>query len=204
MVPQATTGACRPENVLSWNPYNDLPEGVDLYEIYRNQQPVTSNFQQLTTNNQTQTTYLDTNLTDTITYCYRIKAVDTQSGYSAWSDSICKEPFDYPVPDTSEVIRSTVTKTGKANNGTVKVFWQRYPKNDTFARGYEIYHTTGQKPDNFQLIHSNRNLSDTTFTHKGIPSRTRASTPQRMFTITACWSITFAVIKAAFSTPISR
>ena len=168
MVPQATTGACRPENVLSWNAYDDLPQGVDKYEIYRKEQQGTSNpFNLLTTNNQQQTTYIDTNLTDTITYCYRIKAVDTQSGYAAWSDSICKEPFDYPVPDTSEVIRSTVTKTGKTN-GAVKVFWQRYPKNDTFARGYEIYHTTGQKPQNFQLIANISNLSDTTFTHKGI------------------------------------
>jgi gliding motility-associated-like protein len=141
---------------------------VDLYEIYRNKQQGTSNtFNLLTTNNQQQTTYIDTNLTDTITYCYRIKAVDTQSGYSAWSDSICKEPFDYPVPDTSEVIRTTVTKTGKTN-GSVKVFWQCYPKNDTFARGYEIYHTTGQKPNNFQLIANIESLSDTTFTHKGI------------------------------------
>ena len=167
MVPQATTGACRPENVLSWNAYDDLPKGVDLYEIYRKKQPTTSNFQPLTTNNQTQTTYLDTNLTDTITYCYRIKAVDTQSGYTSWTDSICKEPFDYPVPDTSEVIRTTVTKTGKTN-GAVKVFWQRYPKNDTFARGYEIYHTTGQKQTDFQLLASIDSLSDTTFTHKGI------------------------------------
>ena len=166
MVPQATTGACQPQNVLSWNAYDDLPQGVDQYEIYR-KKPATSNFQQLTTDNEQQTTYLDTNLTDTITYCYRIKAVDTQSGYSSLTDSFCKEPFDYPVPDTSEVIRTTVTKTGKTN-GSVKVFWQRYPKNDTFARGYFLYHTTGQKPQNFQLIANISNLSDTTFTHKGL------------------------------------
>ena len=168
MVPQATTGACRPENVLSWNAYDDLPQGVDKYEIYRTQQQGTSNFQQLTTNNEQQTTYLDTNLTDTITYCYRIKAVDTQSGYSAWTDSVCKEPFDYPVPDTSEVIRTTVTKTGKASKGAVKVFWQRYPKNDTFARGYFLYHTTGQKQTDFKLLANIDSLADTTFTHKGI------------------------------------
>ena len=167
MVPQATTGACRPENVLSWNAYNDLPKGVDQYEIYRNKQPATGNFQQITTINQQQTTYTDTNLNDTTTYCYRIRAVDTNSGFTAWTDSVCQEPFDYPVPDTAKIIRSSVARTGRSN-GTVDITWQRYDKADTFARGYLLYHSTKADADSFDQLARIPDLSDTTFRHQGI------------------------------------
>ena len=167
MVPQATTGACRPENVLSWNPYDDLPGGMDQYEIYRSQPATSNTFNILTTNNQQQTSYTDTNLNDTTTYCYRIRAVDTNSGFTAWTDSVCQEPFDYPVPDTAEIIRSSVARTGRSN-GAVDITWQRYDKADTFARGYLLYHTTGPKTDNFNLIANIPDLSDTTFRHQGI------------------------------------
>jgi len=166
MVPQVSTGACRPENRLIWNAYDDLPEGTDQYEIYRSQQPATSNpFNLQTTNNEQQTTYLDTNLNDTTTYCYRIKAVDSQSGYKAWTDSICMEPFVYPAPDSTIFTRASVQKTDTFN-GAITLDWDRYNPADTFARGYYIYHRTNNTAH--KRIANINNLNKTSYRHQSI------------------------------------
>ena len=165
--PVAQTGACQPENWLVSDFHWELPKKVDQFEVLRFTTNDGNSPKVIYSQTPPLQRFNDTAVIDTIQYCYRMRAVDQQSDFAVATDTVCQEPFDYPVPDTSEVIRTTVTKTGKTN-GAVKVFWQRYPKNDTFARGYEIYHTTGQKPNNFLLIHRNKNLSDTTFTHKGI------------------------------------
>ncbi len=164
MVPKVRTGACRPENRISWNAYKQLPKDVDYYELYK-QEPGSIDFTILKTVNNP--SYTDTLVTDTLTYCYRVRAVDSQSGYSAWTDSICQEPFDYPTPKPDKVINSTVTRTS-VSNGAIELTWKKYDENDTFALGYYVYHATGRSPGNFRLIDTISDLSDTTLTHEGI------------------------------------
>jgi gliding motility-associated-like protein len=166
MVPKATTGACQPQNVLSWNAYDDLPQGTDVYELYRNQPATSNEFNLQTTNNEQQTTYTDNNVNDNTTYCYRIKAVDTQSGYSSWTDSFCRKVFEYPEPDTPDLISASVTRTG-ATNGAAKLTWDRY-KADTFAEGYALYHQEQGSSGSYQRIQTTGDLDDTTYTHTGI------------------------------------
>ena len=166
MTPTVRTGACDPKNELSWNKYEDLPRGTDIYEVYRNQTATSNEFNLQTTNNDQQTTYTDNNVQDNTTYCYRIKAVDTQSGYTSWTDSFCRKVFEFPEPDTPDLISASVTRTGETN-GAVKLTWDRYEA-DTFAEGYALYHREQGSSGSYQRIQTTGDLDDTTYTHTGI------------------------------------
>ncbi len=174
MVPELATGACQAENRLSWSPYVDLPQKTDQYDIYRKEFTSNKDFTFKASQKAQQTSFTDTAINDTTTYCYRIKALDTNSGYEAWSDSVCGEPYVYPDPRQNPIIRSTVTKTGLkgADNGAIDLTWAKY-RIDTFAESYEVLHSlTGQSGSYQQLTRIN-NLDDTTYRHSPINSRSQ-------------------------------
>ncbi len=86
IVPKTNNAPCDAKVNLQWNPYDQLPEGSDYYEIYRKKGQQSFNFLQQTVAN---TAFTDTAVEPGNQYCYRIKGVDAQSGYSSFSDSIC-------------------------------------------------------------------------------------------------------------------
>lgn len=164
MVPEIATGACHPENRLEWTSYQDLPQGTAYYNIWHS-----VNGKRFTKHPEgqalTRLKFTDTLVQEGSLYCYRAEAVDTLSGYTAYSDSMCIKPRVFPAPDTSRMLRTTIPETGK-KDGKILLEWRRSPVADTFARGYRVYYSTSSGKDS--LLKEQRSLLDTTYLHKNI------------------------------------
>ncbi|MEX0967750.1 MAG: SBBP repeat-containing protein, partial [Bacteroidia bacterium] len=164
---EATTGACVPLINVSWNAYADLPQGVDAYRIWKMD---TGGFSPIETINSNFNNYTDSNVLINTNYCFRIEALDTQSGFSAFSDTVCIAPWVYPEPDTATMVRATVERTDDIS-GDILVEWERANVADTFVRGYFLYHGTFSAAGPFTLLDDVTDLNQTNYLHQGIDTR---------------------------------
>ena len=167
---QASTIACVPLVNLQWNPYQELLQEVNQYQIWRQD---TSGFSAEYTLPASSTAFIDSNVSEGQSYCYRIQAIDTNGGFSAFSDTVCISPWVYPIPDTARIVRTSITRTDVAT-GSVLVEWERADPADTFARGYYLYHGTFSAAGPFSLVQDITDLNTTSYTHTGLDTRTSA------------------------------
>ncbi|MDQ3072691.1 MAG: gliding motility-associated C-terminal domain-containing protein, partial [Bacteroidota bacterium] len=158
-----TTGGCIPLVNLAWSSYADLPGGVDAYEVYRS---AGSGFSMIKSLQSSDLTWTDLTVTDGVDYFYKIKAIDAQSGFYSYSDTLGVKSWIFPIPDTTGTVVTSVIKTG-ISDGAISVRWRPYPyTTDTFARGYRLYHVS--ETGDTSLIHDEKDLRVTNYTHAGI------------------------------------
>ena len=182
--PSVTTGGCRLENRLSWNAYEDLPEGTDYYEIYKAK--ANGTFRRL--KEVTQLSYADTAVSANQTYCYRLRAVDSQSGYWARSAAVCQKPKSYGAPDTLNTLdQVTVTGTG-SDDGKVKITWKRPVEADD--ADYTLYRKQGSEA--YQLLDT---MSGNSYLDKNLNTKEKPYT-YRLKTVDSCDNLS-----DSFSTP---
>ncbi|MDQ3071845.1 MAG: gliding motility-associated C-terminal domain-containing protein [Bacteroidota bacterium] len=162
------TGGCTPQVRLSWTAYEDLPQKTDYYDVYKSVNQ--SAFSRLMRLPGTQLALTDSLVTDRDHYTYKILAVDVESGYTSFSDTSGIFPWQYPLPGKAGITGTTVTSSGKTD-GSVFISWERSSPQDTVARGYKLYHATGQKGP-FSLVKTEPDLSVTFFAHKNINTLT--------------------------------
>lgn len=94
IVLQADHRLCQNEVELSWNPYINMRDSLQGYQIYRSIQG--GAFTHIATNPPGQTVFSDTNLADSSHYCYFIRAVNHDKSRSS---STCKVCFKHQMPD---------------------------------------------------------------------------------------------------------
>ncbi|MEX0968571.1 MAG: fibronectin type III domain-containing protein [Bacteroidia bacterium] len=169
MLATLTSQECVPLIKLDWNFYVELPEDVDFYNIYRSDDGINFNFIDVVPNSIN--TYTDSSVSLNNTYCYRIEALDPESGYSSASDTFCMEPILFPLPDTAALISTSVLATGLAS-GEIEVQWQPAAPADTLTKGYQLYHSTSGNAGTFSLIHDENNLNIDRYTQTGINTET--------------------------------
>ena len=162
------TGGCIPLVKLSWTPYQELPQKTDLYEIYRNDG--SGSFKLIKTVSSNTLNYTDTTVTIGPYYSYKIRAIDNQSGYSSYSDSLSAQPWRFPLTDTVIMLGTTVRSTGKFT-GSIGLQWKQYPTSDTFARGFHLYRAN-HKSGPYKLIMSSSNLLLTSYIDSGFNTAT--------------------------------
>ncbi|MGZ5283572.1 MAG: T9SS type B sorting domain-containing protein, partial [Bacteroidia bacterium] len=154
------TGGCIPYVNLSWTKYAELPVNVNQYEIQRSTDGI--NYTMAGTTNANVTNFRDTLVKADVGYFYKIKAVDFESGYSSYSDSSYTIPWIYPLADSTQIVFTTVQKTGETD-GEIRVKWRKYDFNkDTFARGYNLYRSTSPTLP-FKKIYTTFQPNDTTY-----------------------------------------
>ena len=172
--PSVTTGGCRLENRLSWNAYEDLPEGTDYYEVYKAE--ANGTFRRL--KEVTQLSYADTAVKANQKYCYRLRAVDTQSGYRVRSAAVCQKPKSYGAPDTlNKLEQVTVTETG-SYDGKVKITWKRPVEADD--ADYTLYRKQGSEA--YQLLDT---MSGNSYLDKNLNTKENPYT-YRLKTVDSC------------------
>ena len=160
----AKTGGCKPFITLNWNPYLQLPGVVDNYYIFRSKDLGT--YQMIASvAGASSSTFKDTNVIETSSYCYRIEAYDVQSGFGSFSDSICMTPYIFPRPKAIETISASVQSTGTAGSNTIS--WTKRQKGDTFATGYRIYHSTNRY-SGYTLLYQETDTNKLSYTQNGV------------------------------------
>ncbi|MCX6351084.1 MAG: gliding motility-associated C-terminal domain-containing protein, partial [Bacteroidetes bacterium] len=164
MIAKTYTGGCKPYVTIYWNPYVELTKIVDNYVIWRSTSGKA--FTPIKTLSATSVFYTDSTVLEDTGYCYRIQAIDKQTGFSSFSDTFCATPFIYPRPKTITMQRVTVTKSS-ATNGEISVEWNRLIKGDTFAIAYRVYHSTSLN-GTYSLVKQENDTNVTSFKHSGI------------------------------------
>lgn len=164
ILPSVDTKNCIPLVNLNWNIAKQFGSSTQFFEVERaiNNGGFTS-IQTLSAND---STYTDSAVFITNTYCYRLKATSNNTGFSAYSDSVCIIPETFPLPTSVPLFSTSVTATGKTT-GETSLRWKRVDLNDTFARSYLLYHATDSNGV-FTEIDSITSISDTTYTHQNI------------------------------------
>ncbi len=161
---QLHTGGCKPFVKLSWSAYTELPQLTDIYEIYRATDGGT--FSKIAETNANTRYFTDTLVLADVAYQYKIKAVDSESGYSSFSDTAVAVPWIFPLADSNQIAYTSIRKTGKTN-GEILVNWHRYNFTaDTFARGYRLYRSTVAAGP-YKLIYTTNNFYDTAYIDAG-------------------------------------
>jgi gliding motility-associated-like protein len=163
------TGGCKPYAKLRWTPYMELPGKVDSYEIYRSIDSI--NYTLVQTNTSANLNYVDSAVSEGITYLYRIRAVDKESGYSSYSDTMAITPWIFPKPKSTEIYFASVTRSD-AVIGSVHIAWKGYDfKADTFAAGYRLYFATSPAGP-YQVTYKTFDPLDTSYTQTGLNTQT--------------------------------
>ena len=168
VVPSLSTYACVPLVRLSWNTPVQFGTPTQKFEVERSTNG--GGFISISTLSATATNYVDSAVINTNSYCYRLKATGTNTGFSAYSDTLCIQPTTYPLPTTVPINFTTVTATGAAS-GKTQTQWQRIPLVDTFARSYLLYHAT-DSAGAYSQIADITTLNDTLFEHTAINTET--------------------------------
>lgn len=105
-----------------------------------------------------------------IVYCYRIVAVYPDGAESIASDEVCAE-----LPKTLPVLTNADVEVTDTIDGVINVAWTRPYDLDTVLfpppYRYELYRGTGGDGENFSLIETKDELTDTTFVDEGLNTR---------------------------------
>jgi len=168
---QLKSFACTPQINISWSAYKGLPNQPDSYEVYRSS--TGSPFTKIISLKAPATKYTDNSVNTGTIYYYKIRAVDSKSGYGSYSDSMGLEPSIVPLPDTLHFVYATIIKTGIAD-GQVYLQWKRANPNDTNAKGYHIY-AYDSAGKTYNLVFDDQNLNDTSYTQIGINTQNKMS-----------------------------
>lgn len=107
------------------------------------------------------TSYVDSTVSETTLYHYRVKATATTTAFTSYSDTLGIVPQVYPPPTAPQIADAGVSITGNANGKTL-IRWNRVPLTDTFARNYLLYHALDSAGPYTQIADKN-NLNDTSF-----------------------------------------
>jgi len=158
--------ACTPQIEISWDAYKGLPHRPDSYEVYRSSGggPFAKIISLPTLASHLK--FMDNTVSLGTLYFYKIRAVDSKSSYSSYSDSMGLKPRIVPIPDSSQFVYATMLRTG-ATNGQIYLQWKRANIADTNIKGYHIY---GYDDDvqKYVLIHNDKNVNDTSFVRSGV------------------------------------
>ncbi len=164
IVPDAETLACVPLVRLKWNVAQQFGSSTQFIEVER----ATNGgaFTSITTLNASDSSFVDSTVNTTNNYCYRIKSTANNTGFVAYSDSICITPETYPLPASVPMFSSSVISTGNTNGETF-LRWKRVDLNDTLSKNYLLYHAIDSSGPYTQIA-SVSQLNDTTYTHSSI------------------------------------
>ena len=157
------TGGCKPFATIYWTPFTSLPNGTSSYEIYKS---TGAGFSHLTSVTGTSTSYTDSSVLENKTYCYHVVAVDSKSGFSSSSDSICVTPYIFPRPLSIATKVVSVVSSG-TTTGSVQIQWNKRQKGDTFAIAYRIYHATTENGP-YAMVHEETDTNKTSYIQTGI------------------------------------
>jgi len=162
---------CIPLIEIRWDAYKGLPNKPDTYEIYRSSGG--SPFAKITSIKLPIPLFKFTDITvkRNIVYFYKIRAIDSKSGYSSYSDSIGMLPRIVPLPDSLQFIYSSVIKTG-ITSGRILLNWQRANPSDTIARGYRIY-VYDSVAKKYNVLYDSKNMNDTSYIHNNINTQNK-------------------------------
>lgn len=97
-------------------------------------------------------------------YGYRVEALDTVYGLSAFCDTAWELPWVFPAPDMGKLLLTTVQKSANPL-GEIRLEWMKWDMSDSFARGYYLWHNDGT---NTYLIHTENNLNTTSYVHDSV------------------------------------
>lgn len=164
IIPDAETLDCIPLVRLKWNIAKQFGSSTQFFEVERatNGGAYTS----IQTLSAADSSFVDSTVTTTNSYCYRIKSTSNNTGYVAYSDSFCITPETYPLPTSVPAFSTTVTATGNPSGETF-LRWKRVDLADTFARNYLLYHATDSNGAYTQIANIST-LNDTSYTHTGL------------------------------------
>lgn len=164
IIPSVSTKSCTPLVNLNWNMAKQFGSSTQFIEVERATNG--GSFSSIKTLSASDTLFTDTAVLTTNNYCYRLKSTSNNTGFTAYSDSICIIPETFPLPTSVPLYSASVTATGSTTGETV-VRWKRVNLIDTFARSYLLYHATDSNGA-FTEIDSITTLNDTTYTHQNI------------------------------------
>jgi len=147
---------------ITWEEF--IPWTNTIYEIYRESTPGSGTFNLIGTS--TTKSYLDQNLINLKTYCYKIKTIGefTQSGIRSplenWSQIKCEEPYDYTAP-----CAPTLTISGDCDLEINTLTWNN--PNISCAddvTSYNLYFAPFLG-DSLELLVTLTNQNDTSYSH---------------------------------------
>jgi gliding motility-associated-like protein len=161
---------CTPKVQINWNLYKGLPDNADRYDVYRSADGV--NFNGIATLPGPAVKLADTLVNYGKRYYYKVRAIDTKTGYNSFSDTLSTVPRIIPNADTARMVYTSVSKTG-VTDGAVYIQWNRARLTDTNARGYFIY-LFDSVSGKYVLLHDEKNLNTTNYTHRNINTQYRS------------------------------
>jgi len=155
---------CSPQVQIHWTRFTGLPNGVSSYEILRSSDGI--NFAGIGSVNSSTTTFTDANVTIGKQYYYKGEAIDNNTGYVSYSDTLGIIPRLIPVADSAQLVYATVLKSDEIN-GSIYIQWKRALRNDTNARGYYVY-SLNSANGKYALIKDVSDLNDTSYIQENI------------------------------------
>jgi len=161
MALSVSNNGCERANYLTWNSYSGWA-GISKYEVYRS---VNGGAESLLASLASGTFYKDSGLSFHNNYCYRIKAYESASTNTSYSNTFCKQVY---FVDTPYIV--VVTKlNSSASAGKVKVQWTSQKGKPHLAYYKLYYSSTGAKP--FTLLKDSIPIAQDTFIHSGINTK---------------------------------
>ncbi|MFY0672901.1 MAG: gliding motility-associated C-terminal domain-containing protein [Bacteroidia bacterium] len=154
---------CEDKLLLTWSPYNDFENGLSGYEVYRSING--NNEVRIAQLNNTTTNYTD-NVSQHLDYTYRIKAIEVGGANESYSQIIEANTYKTAVP---RVLTASVQES-RTVNGEVEIYWKK--QEGTAQIEYSRLYYKNTSSINYTLLQDNLSLSDSTYTHSGINTKT--------------------------------
>jgi len=160
--------ACTPLVDISWSAYKGLPYGPDTYDIYRSTDKV--NFIVVASLKAPTFAYTDNTVSTLQVYYYKVRAIDSKSGNSSYSDTLGIRPVIVPHPDSTQFVFATVRKSS-STSGQIYLRWKSIAS-DTNAKGYHIY-LFDSATGTYKLLVDVKDINATSYLHSGINTLNR-------------------------------
>jgi hypothetical protein len=162
---KADSNTCIQKIFVSWSAYSGWSGGVKNYLLYRKAQSTGADTL-IATLSATTFSYIDSLMSNTRSYCYKIVAADNSGTYSSNSNYSCSKIYQIVVP---EIYYASKISTS-ATNGSIVVKWKSV-KGQRFYKYYQLWYKP-QTSATFTLIKDNIPISTDSFVHTGINTKT--------------------------------